>query len=314
MGIILGTAAYMAPEQAKGRTVDRRADIWAFGVILHEMLTGRRLFQADSIPETLAHVITREVDLTSLPADIPPQLRSLIARCLVKDPKLRLRDIGEARVALSGEASTASGIVATPPSVVTADRSRRPSLREALGWSVAGILAIVAGYLAWSSSSPATAPVLRLGFTLDAPVSMMRLSIAIAPDAHAIAIEAPWNSGDSRLYLRRLDGSDLAPLTGTEGGRQPFWSRDSRSIAFVADQRLKRLDLDDGSVRNICAVDFLHSGAWGPGETILFASRQGPLRRVQASGGAPTLLPLDDSVAEVRQVNPIFLHGSRRVL
>jgi hypothetical protein len=314
MGVILGTAAYMAPEQAKGRTVDRRADIWAFGVILHEMLTGQRLFHGDSLPETLAHVIARDVDLASLPPDTPPHLRSLIARCLVKDPKLRLRDIGEARLALSGEASPASGPVAIPAAVASTGQSKRPALREMLAWSLAGILTVAGGYLVWSRSAPVAAPVLRLGFTLDAPVSMTGLGIAIAPDAHAIVIEAPWHSGDSRLYLRRLNGSDLVPLAGTEGGRRPFWSPDSRAIAFSADQRLKRVDLDDGSVRDICPADLVHSGAWGAGGTILFATTEGPLRRVQASGGAATPLPLDDSVAEVRQVAPVFVAGSRRFL
>ena len=315
MGIILGTAAYMAPEQAKGRTVDRRADIWAFGVILHEMLTGQRLFQGDSLPETLAHVIARDVDLASLPPDTPSHLRSLIARCLVKDPKLRLRDIGEARLALGGEAPPASGPVAIPSAVESTVRSRRPSLREAIAWSLVAVLTIVAGYLAWpSASAPVAAPVLHLGFALDAPVSLRGLSIAIAPDGHAIVIEAPWHSGDSRLHLRRLDGSSLVPLPGTEGGRMPFWSPDSRSIAFFADLRLKRLDLDTGSVRDIGPADFLHSAAWGTGGTILFAGSEGPLRRVQATGGSSTILPSDDATGEVRQLAPAFLPGSRRFL
>jgi dipeptidyl aminopeptidase/acylaminoacyl peptidase len=143
---------------------------------------------------------------------------------------------------------------------------------------------------------------------------MTGLSIAIAPDAHAIVIEAPWHSGDSRLFLRRLNGSDLVPLPGTEGAHRPFWSPDSHAIAFFADRRLKRVDLDDGSVRDICPADLVHSAAWGAGGTILFATTEGPIRRVQASGGTPTPLPLDDSVAEARQVAPVFVAGSRRFL
>jgi serine/threonine protein kinase/Tol biopolymer transport system component len=314
MGIIVGTAAYMAPEQAKGRPVDRRADIWAFGVILHEMLTGHRLFHAETLPETLAHVIARDVDLTSLPPQTPPHLRTLIARCLVKDPKLRLRDIGDARLALTGDPSPASAAISIAPPATTDDQPPRRSWRETAAWSLAGLLAIVAGFFAWSASRPAprAAPLLRLSFSLDAPVSLVGLSIALAPDGHAMVIEAPWRSGDRRLHLRRLDGTVLTPLPGTDGGQRPFWSPDSRSIGFFADSRLKRLDLNDGSVRDICAVPLFYSGTWGPGGTILFATPEGPLWRVQATGGSPTALPSDKAAGEVRQVSAVFLPGERR--
>ena len=145
-GMILGTAAYMSPEQARGKTVDKRADIWAFGCVLHEMLTGTRLFAADSVPETLGLIFSREPDLTTLPTATPARVRTLIARCLVKDPRQRLRDIGEARLALDAANDTSGAVQSSPVA----------ALWRWVPWGVAAALALVAAWALWGQTRPAT--------------------------------------------------------------------------------------------------------------------------------------------------------------
>ena len=313
LGVIQGTAAYMAPEQAKGRLVDRRVDIWAFGVILHEMLSGRRLFEAGSIQETLAHVITREADLSTLPADTPPHLRTLIARCLVKDPKQRLRDVGEARLALDGE-STAAASGVQP--LLSADHPRQAKRwRQATAWTFVALLGGAAAYQVWSATRVSTdPPVLRLSIPLDVRPALFGLSLALAPDGHALVVQASWSSGDRRLFLRRLNGSSFEPLPGTENAAGPFWSPDSGSIAFVVDGQLKRIDLATSSVRRISSgPQPVVGAAWGDG-TILLAATTGPLSQVAAGGGDPTLLTLDTAAGEIAHGRPVFLPDGRRYL
>jgi eukaryotic-like serine/threonine-protein kinase len=306
MGVILGTAAYMAPEQAKGRPVDRRADIWAFGVIVYEMLTGRRPFAADTVPETLAHVIAGAVDLDTLPHTTPPHVRALLARCLVKDPRLRLRDIGEARLALDGTGASAAADRAT-----TATERAALARREIAAWSLAALLAIAAA-LAWLRPTPhAPASLFQLTIPLDAGISLGGVDVALAPDGHALVLQAPWRSGDNRLHLRRLDSVRFEPLPGTEGGRSPFWSPDSRSLAFFADGRLRRFDFPTASVSTIGPSPELPlGGAWGPDGTVLFGGPAGALRKVSASGGQPTELTLGQG--ESTQRYPTFLPDGRR--
>jgi hypothetical protein len=224
MGIILGTAAYMAPEQAKGKAVDTRADIWAFGVVLHEMLTGQQLFTADTIPETLAQVMTRPIDFGSIPVPTPRRIRDLLARCLEKDPRKRLRDIGEARIrieeVLSGDAeetSVPAGAVAAPP------RSLVPWLATAVVAMGLAALAVV-----HFREVPVVAPVITSFLNADSGFSAGGSTPELSPDGKWIVFRARTADNKAPLWIRPLSSSTSQMLTGTDGASFPFWSADSR--------------------------------------------------------------------------------------
>ena len=205
-GMILGTAAYMSPEQARGRPVDRRADIWAFGVVLYEMLTGKTLFAyGGTLPDTLAAVMTREPDWGALPEDTPPHVRRLLRRCLCKDAKNRLRDIGEARIALEeGGDATTEGASQTPPN----------RLRRALPWAMAAAAAVIAAWTLWHRGDGARLEVIHLdiGYPPNVePISGLQAGFAISPDGHSMAMIG-LRDGVRRLYVRRLDRAEAAEI------------------------------------------------------------------------------------------------------
>ena len=282
LGVILGTAAYMAPEQAKGKTVDRRADIWAFGVVLHEMLTGRNLWSGDTATETIAHVITREADLTSLPAGTPAVVRSLIARCLIKDPKVRLRDIGEARVALAGiEAGTPEQHAALP---VRAQASSRAA------WMVAGAMAIAAAAFAgvWLLAPKERPAVIRA--SIDPPPGRTFGGVlALSPDGTRIVFDAIGPDDlHSQLWLQDLATGTRSPIRHTEDAQAPFWSPDGREIGFFAGDKLKRIDLQGGPPQAIADANTPRGAAWTPDGRIVFTpSFRAGLSIVDAHGGTP---------------------------
>ena len=319
-GVILGTAAYMAPEQAKGKAVDRRADIWAFGVVSHEMLTGQRLFTADTIPETLAHVMTRAADLETLPATTPRRLRDLIARCLEKDPKKRLRDIGEARIVLDEViAGTPDAAFRTPP--LTATRSMSAAAR-ALPWALAATLAVVAGTLLMSSApwrsmqqpQPVTSFELRAPSGMSFAISQAAPYAALAPDGRSLVFEATRGSTSS-LWIRTFDDNTPRELPGTGGGYMAFWSPDGRAIAFSKEGRLFRTDIASGSPQVICDLppDTDDGGAWGENGTILLGSEFNRIFRVAAAGGVPQ--PVTSLAAgETSHHWPIWLPGEQSFL
>jgi WD40 repeat protein len=312
--MILGTAAYMSPEQAKGRAVDKRADIWAFGVVLHEMLTGRRLFEAEDISETLAAVLTREIALTSLPSSVPPRLRMLLRDCLVRDPKQRLRDIGDARLVLDK-------IVAGAPdhAVATASATAAivPAWRRAFPWAVAiaGFGAAAASIALWAPwrSMPAP-PETRLDITT--PATDDPGSFAISPDGRQLVFVATGTEGQSQLWLRPLDQTTPQALAGTEGATAPFWSPDSQSVAFLAGSALKRLDIGSGLPQTMSwrgAITAVRGGSWSAAGDILLGQVTGPLLRVSATGATSALvtkLAPDQSAHRW----PHFLPGGRQFL
>ena len=242
VGVILGTAAYMAPEQAKGRTVDKRADIWAFGVVVYEMLTGRRLFAAEDVSETLAAVLTRTVDLTAMPAAMPPRVQRLLARCLDRDPRMRLRDIGEARVeidkAIAGASDGAAG-GATP----TNPESRTTNPVRALVWVAVAAVVILALAIPAALSFRRAAPERTLSrLELATPPTSDLVSMALSSDGRQIAFVAAGDGGP-KLWVRRFDQAAAAALPGTDGAAYPFWAPDGRAIGFFADGKVKRVDL-----------------------------------------------------------------------
>ena len=313
-GMILGTAAYMSPEQARGRTVDKRTDVWAFGAVLYEMLTGQRAFGGDDVAETLAAVIKDTPKYDALPAGTPRRLRRLLERCLERDVKMRLRDIGEARIELVAFETGATGEDAPGRSPAAASSHA--------AWIVAGVVAgaAVAGLamFMWGGppSAPVAAPRARFQLTLPEPAQPVPTSggsIGVSPDGSFIVFAA--GSADKRqLWLRPIDADGAKPLAGTEGGGLPFWSPDSASLGFFAGGKLKRLEVNTGTVQSIC--DTFQSpggGTWNRDGVIVFSPQlEGPLFRVPATGGTPTpVTTLDAQNHESNHMWPAFLPDGR---
>jgi eukaryotic-like serine/threonine-protein kinase len=319
VGLVLGTAAYMSPEQAKGKPVDRRADIWAFGVVVFEMLCGRSMYTGETVSEILARVIEREPDLTLLPAHTPRRLRDLLRRCLVKDPRNRLRDIGEARVALEDVSARPDEVADTTlPSLAQPPAA---AWRRALPWGVAGAAVALAGVTAWAPwhELPATLRPIRL--TVDVGISSnvgAMVPIALSPDGSTLAITGGRGpgAGQGLIHVRRLDQDEVVPLTGTAGARSPFFSPDGQWIAFFADRKLKKISVNGGAATTLCDAPGDRGGSWGEDGTIVFApnNRTG-LVRVSAAGGTPEPFSvLDTARAELTHRFPHFLPGGKAVL
>ena len=238
-GVILGTATYMSPEQARGRPADKRADVWAFGVVLYEMLTGRRAFEGETTSVVLAKVIEREPDWTALPASTPPRLRELLRRCVRKDPKTRLQAIGDARVQIDeliGGATDETGD-SSPAAARTAQCALCMDRRGAALAIVAALAIPATLYFRRVAPEP-----LLTRFEIATPPTSDPVSFALSADGRQLAFVATAE-GMPRLWVRPLDQVTAQPLAGTEGARYPFWKPDGRAIGFFADGKLKTIDL-----------------------------------------------------------------------
>jgi Tol biopolymer transport system component len=304
-GLILGTAAYMSPEQARGRQVDRRADLWAFGCVLYEMLTGQRAFPGEGVSDTLAHVLMKEPDWHALPADTPASIRRLLRRCVEKDRKKRLDSATAARLEIDDARAG--------PSARTPARERvstRVAWFVAAASIVAALAAVVAAMLPWRRVSPELA-VLRLDVTT--PQTNDPTSFALSPDGRQVVFVAAGDSG-SQLWLRRLDQTTAQPLPGTEGATLPFWAPDSRAIGFFADAKLKRLDLPGGKAQELADAANGRGGAWNRDGVILFAAHAiSGILRVPATGGTPTSVTRP-APGETGHRFPDFLPDGRRFI
>jgi Tol biopolymer transport system component len=284
-GIILGTAAYMSPEQAVGKPVDKRTDLWSFGVVLLEMLTGSQVFHGETVSHVLASVLKDEPEWVALPTNTPTPIRRLLRRCLEKDRKRRLADADDARLeiedALSGRVET------TPPT--------RPPRAEAVAWGVAVLAMAAAGLALWQGARPAaTVPVVASQFVIPAPEHLVYSSVpAISPDGRTIAFVATESDGRSRLWVRRLDVLAARALAGTDSASAPFWSPDSRTIGFFARGELKKVEIDGGAPQFVAAASGSPrnvSGSWSRDNVILFSAVSGGLGKVSAMGGDVSLV------------------------
>ncbi len=306
VGLILGTAAYMSPEQARGKTVDKRADNWAFGCVLYEMLTGKRLFDGETVTDVLAAVVTRDPDWTRLPASTPPAVRRLLARCLDKDVRTRLRDIGEARIILANPGASESAPAA--PSLVAPARAR--------GWWIgAAAAALVAGAaLGRYALVPAPPPARTFEFDVTIPGNAIETgSFALSPDGTRMALVTRAGSGDRQLTIRDLNAAPVRVLPGTKGAMFPFWSPDGREIAFFSDNQLSRIALDGAAARPIAPAVDPRGGSWGADDLILFGSGSGPIKRVPASGGRqPEPVTEIEKGVEDAHAWPVFLPDGKR--
>ena len=294
VGVILGTAAYMPPEQAKGKAVDKRADIWSFGVVLYELLTGERLFEGEDVSDTLAQVLTKEPDL----GNVPPKARKLLGRCLQKDPKKRLRDIGEAAYLLDDAPVTAAST---------------PRYRSWLPWCfAAGLFLLTTLGVSFVHFREATPDERVLRFSVPPPPNTLMGFLAISPDGRRL-VAGVFSSNRGQLWLRSLDSDQFQILSGTVGARSPFWSADSRYIGFFADGKLKTIPATGGPTQTLCGETGLGSGgSWNRDGVILFGSDAGPLRRVNAGGSECAPVTKTDQTA--RDGFPEFLPDGKHFL
>ena len=317
-GVILGTAAYMSPEQARGKSVDKRADIWAFGCLVYEMLTGAKTFGGDTVTDVIAAVVTKEPDWAALPPEVPTHVRRALHRCVEKDPKRRFRDIGDARFEL--EEGVRPGGDAPAPALPAA--GSRPAARPVVPWVVAALaLALAVGfaaaYLRSASAHPRPIRAYLLPpdknfFTFDGVTG----GAVLSPDGTRVVFAATDSTGRKMLWVRPLDALTAQPLEGTDGASFPFWSPDSRFVGFFVTGKLRKIDILGGPPQSICDASNGRGGAWSPDGVIVFAPDvYGGLRRVSSAGGASAALTeLDRSRGQTSQRWPVFLPDGRHFL
>jgi Tol biopolymer transport system component len=326
VGVILGTAAYMSPEQARGANLDRRTDIFSFGVVLFEMLVGQRPFGGPTMSDMMAAILKEEPDLATLPAATPPAIRLLLNRCLAKDPKQRLRDMGEARLiiaAVRGGDPTASSVLGERR---TGSAGRRPARRETAAWALAAVAVVALAATAWISATrgPVAARAPEIRASINAPEGYDFVvngnhagALSLSPDGTKMTFTASAGAGRPSLFLRSLGSSTAQQLPNTDGATYPFWSPDSRQIAFFADGKLKKLDLDGGAPMTVANASDGRGGTWNSDGTILFAPEtQTAIQRVTTggvSGGAVTTVD-NSRLAETTHRFPSFLPDGRHFL
>lgn len=320
-GILLGTAAYMSPEQARGKRVDRRADIWSFGAVLYEMLAGKPAFIGETISDTLAAVIRAEPDWGALSGNPPTRIIRLLHRCLTKDPNQRLRDIGEARIAIE---QAISGTPEESFAPVPATSSRQPPWRRALPWAVAAIaimFAIGFSALYWSSRQSGPHPVMQLSLPFSEPLATVfdanpGSPFALSPVGSQIVFVASVAGKPQQLYLRSLDQQSATPIPGTENATQPFFSPDGQWVGFFAFGKMSKVSLHGGPATLLCEAPTPHGASWAGDDMITYAPNFGSgLLRISSAGGTPqTLTTPNPKEQEISHRWPQVLPGGKYVL
>ena len=316
-GIILGTAAYMSPEQARGKNADRRSDIWAFGVVLFEMLSGKRLFVGETTSDTLAEVLKMEPDWSLLPSYTPPRIRELLQRCLKKDARQRLQSIGDARIALE-EAISSVPEHATP---ISHPAVERPLWRALLPWALIAAAILVALASAYWRPAQEIRQVMQLSLALPVPISGILdpnpgSPFAISSDGSQIAFVASQPGKPPQLFLLSLDQRTAVPVPGTENAVQPFFSPDGQWVGFFALGKMRKVSLRGGPAIDLGDAPVPHGANWAADSSIVYAPNFGSgLMRVAADGGAPqSLTSPDPKQNEVSHRWPQVLPGGTAVL
>ena len=280
-GVILGTPAYMSPEQARGKTLDKRTDIWSFGCCLYEAVTGKTAFLGDTVSDTIAKILEGEPDWGALPEHVPLLARSLLRRCLQKDPRRRLHDIADARIELDeAQSLPAAGETAASP-------------RTVLPWVLVALMAVLAGLALWASwrTGPAeNQRPWRASINLSLEGTGNIFPSALSPDGVQLVYGANIGGQGVQLYLRELGRNESTPIPGTEGGNGPFFSPDGQWVGFVAGGKLKKVRLDGAGAAVLCDAPNYRGADWSVDGTIVFANYTTGLMRVPASGGTPEVL------------------------
>jgi Tol biopolymer transport system component len=317
LGVILGTAAYMSPEQARGKEADKRSDIWAFGCVLYEMLSGKRAFDGSEVSDTLASILKSDPDWGALPPDTSPGIRRVLRRCLEKDPRRRFHDIVDVRLELEEPS----------PSEIAAISSTKSRLRERIAWAVAVVsLALLGTLAAYVVLKPAAVEVIRFQVYpppdsvfgtpgLSSGVGAGVTNVAVSPDGTRLVFVATDRAGSSRLWIRALDSFDALPLIGTDGAGRPFWSPDSRWVGYFVGNKVMKIQAAGGSPQWISDVDRFRWGAtWASGGDILFSSSNPPrLYRVSDQGGVAVALAAQRGASADPRL-PYFLPDGRTFL
>ena len=313
-GVILGTAAYMSPEQAKGKSVDKRSDIWAFGAVLFEMLTGKPAFPGEDVSEILASVIKGDSNLELLPPNIHPRMREVLTRCLQKDQKKRYSNVGEAEYEIERVLSDPVGVFVAPATAA----EQRLKVRQIIPRiaAVAILAAIITGYAVWIlKPAPQAEPRSITRFEIELPEGQqftdleLRPNLAISPDGKRLVYATPQG-----LYLRYLDQLTANLITGTEGpAEQPFFSPDGKWIGYYADQRLKKIAIGGGAPETICPVTkpYMIGASWNADNTIIYGQYPGDIMQVSADGGTPVSIVKTKSAGTAR---PSLLPDGKSVL
>ena len=310
-GMILGTAGYMSPEQARGKAADRRADIWAFGCVLFEMLSGQRVFEGETVSDTLASVLKSDPDFDKLSTDIPAAVRRLLRRCLNKDPHHRLHDAADARIMLE---EVAAGVVdeqeqgsQAPPTEQGLSR-RTLLLMAATGLAAAALTFVVMAFLPASAPTP-TSNV----FPIPAPPGTRLEQVAVSPDGKSFAFVAESPSGVTEIWIRDLDSREVHKLEGTDGARDIFWSPDSRFIGYFSDEFVWKIEAESGAVEKLAEISQTRGGTWNEQDTILIGGPK--LVSVPASGGEVTIVVEKDQASGENAMRfPHFLPDGNHVL
>ncbi|MDX2473722.1 MAG: protein kinase [Candidatus Krumholzibacteria bacterium] len=297
-GVILGTAAYMSPEQARGLEVDDRTDIWAFGVILWELLAGRRLFAGETITDTLAMVLRSDPEWNALPTDLPPSLRRLLQRCLQRDKRQRMHHIADARIVL--EEILQDGTSAYEPAAGSiAPMSSSALARNRTGWLVAGVLALAVAALGWQYfQAPALTDPAPVRFDVEMPsdqwITSERQPLGVTPSGDAFVVSLKTSTG-TQFYFRSLSDPEIIPIAGTENADNPFFSPDGKWLGFTQNRTMKKMALDGGSPIDLCEAQW-GGGTWTTDDRIIFTgSYSSGLYVVPAAGGEPQQLTTPDA-------------------
>jgi serine/threonine protein kinase/Tol biopolymer transport system component len=308
VGVILGTAAYMAPEQAKGRPADKRSDIWAFGCVLYEMLSGERPFVGDNVTELIASIVKDNPAWNRLPTTVPRSIHSLLRQCLAKDPRQRLRDIGDARLDLDEPA-------AAYDSADLADTAAR-HWRERVVWLfVAVFVGAIAWTLARADRSVAWAPIHRTSILPPAGMSFSPHDFAVSPDGRKVAFVTIASDGRTGLSVRSLDTRGAQQLNDTDAASYPFWAPDSRRLGFFAAGQLKVADTATGGIQSLSAAPNGRGGTWNRAGVIVFAPDiGGPLYRISERGGRATNVTAVDAKTGKAHRWPWFLPDQNHFL
>jgi Tol biopolymer transport system component/tRNA A-37 threonylcarbamoyl transferase component Bud32 len=308
-GMILGTAGYMSPEQARGKAADRRADIWAFGCVLFEMLSGQRVFEGETVSDTLASVLKSDPDFDKLSTDIPAAVRRLLRRCLHKDPHHRLHDAADARIVLE---EVAAGVVdeqgaQAPPTEEGLSR-RTLLLMVASGLAAAALTFVVMAFLPASAPSDTSTV-----FPIPAPRGTRLEQVAVSPDGKSFAFVAESPSGFTEIWIRDLNSREVRKLEGTGGARDLFWSPDSRFIGYFSEEFVWKIEVASGAVEKLAAISQTRGGSWNQHDTIMIGGPK--LVSVPATGGeVTTVVERDQDTGENALRFPHFLPDGKHVL